>query len=256
LSDSDAVRRRRHRELANCLKVVDSCLASYYGGAGHMYRPLAGQLRILLCDNKVPLLSRVFPNLKFGALSPVVWLDPADTPLMEGSGARLVVEHPADQEFRLARMPFLITEYQNGLQVADLRLDPNGQMLSLADWMNQSLTVHPLQLSLREVIRSIADRGGGAHVDDTPNEALLGMQRTGPRGVGVHLLFVVALGRFVQEFGFRYTQFVEQFGISGRLQDVAFDPRHPAVVNSARVAKELEEGPRSEYGLTVMARIR
>jgi hypothetical protein len=241
--------------LVNCFKVVESCLAAYYGGGEHMYRPLAGQLRILLCD-QTPLLSRVFPSLKIGTLRPIVWLDPPAATLMDGSNARLVIEHPAGQEYRLAGMPFLVTEYDNGLQVADLLFDPNGQMLLLTDWMNQPLTVHPSPLSLRQVVRSVADQGGGAHVDDKPDDALLGMQRTGPHGVGVHVLFVIALGRCVQQFGFRYAQFVEQFGTDGRLQDVASDPKHPSVMKGARVSKELEEGQRNQYTLNVIARVR
>jgi hypothetical protein len=72
---SDELRERRHGELAECFAVINTCLATYYGGAEHMYRPLAGQLRILLCD-KPPLLSRVFPDLAIGALRPIEWLEP------------------------------------------------------------------------------------------------------------------------------------------------------------------------------------
>ena len=74
----DELRARRHGELAECFAVIDTCLATYYGGAKHMYRALAGQLRILLCD-KPPLLSRVFPDLAIGALRPIEWLEPIRT---------------------------------------------------------------------------------------------------------------------------------------------------------------------------------
>ena len=255
MHDPNVVARRRHNELRECFKVVDTCLASYYSGAKHMYRPLAGQLRILLCD-ATPLLSRVFPDLKFCPLRSVEWVDPPDAPLFDGLPARLVVEHPLHEEFRLARMPFLITEYANGLQVADLQLSPEGQMLLLGDWMDQLVTVHPSDLSVREIVRSVTDKGGGAHVDDDPKDALRAMYRTGPHGVGVHVLFVVAIGRFAQEVGLHYTQFVEQSGFAGRLENVTFDPEHPAVKNCARVAKELEEGQRSQYGLMLAKQVR
>ena len=219
-----------------------------------MYRPIAGQLRILLCD-KPPLLSRVFPDLKLGALRLIEWLEPSRVSLFDGTNAQLAVKHPPNQEFRLARMPFLITTYSNGLQVADLEFDSGGQMLPLDEWIDQSVTDYPLVLSLRELIRSIADKGGGAHIDDRVNEALRQMQRTGPSGVGVHVLFTIAVGRCVQKIGLYYAQFRERFGYTGRLEDISFDTEHPTVKACAKVSEELEKGARSQIALTVLKRI-
>jgi hypothetical protein len=252
---SDELRERRHGELAECFAVIDTCLATYYGGAEHMYRPLAGQLRILLCD-KPPLLSRVFPDLAIGALRPIEWLEPDQAVLFDDNPARLGIQHPPDQEFRLARMPFLITSYDNGLQVADLEIDHGAQRLVLDEWMNQQITLYPAELSVRDTIRSIADKGGGAHVDDTVNPALHHMYRTGPAGVGVHVLFSVAVGRLAQKIGLHYAQFVERFGYHGRLEDVVFDAEHATVRSSAQVPAKLEAGPRRQFTLTVMKRTR
>jgi hypothetical protein len=251
----DELRARRHGELAECFAVIDTCLATYYGGAKHMYRALAGQLRILLCD-KPPLLSRVFPDLAIGALRPIEWLEPNHATLFDRSQARLAIQHPPDQKFRLARMPFLITAYKNGLQVADLEFNLTGEALRLDKWMDQLVTVHPSDLSLRETIRSVADKGGGAHVDDTVNEALRHMYLTGPAGVGVHVLFSVAVGRFAQRIGLHYAQFVDRFGYHGKLEDIIFDSEHPTVRASAQVSEALGHGPRNQFALTVLKRIR
>jgi hypothetical protein len=252
---SEEVRRRRHSEMAECFAVVETCLACYYGGAKHMYRPLAGQLRILFCDKR-PLLGRVFPDLKIPAVRKIEWSVPDQATLFGGTNVLLTVQHPPGQEFRLARMPFLITEYENGLQSADLEFDQDGQLLPLDDWLNQLVTVYPSDLSLREVMRSVADKGGGAHVDDTANKALHDMSVTGPAGVGVHVLFSIALGRFAQKIGLHYIQFRERFGYRGRLQDLTFDPQHPTVEACAKVLPELEEGPRKQFALTSLKRIR
>ena len=252
---SDGLRERRHGELSECFAVIDTCLASYYGGAKHMYRPLAGQLRILLCD-RPPLLTRVFPNLVIGALRAIEWLEPDQATLFDDNPARLGVQHPPDQEFRLARMPFLITAYENGLQVADLQFAPGSQELPLDQWMDQRITLHPVELSLRETIRSVADKGGGAHVDDNVNSALRHMYRTGPAGVGVHALFSIAVGRFAQKIGLHYAQFVERFGYQGKLEDVVFDPEHATVRSSAQVPAELENASRHQYMLTALKRTR
>ncbi len=252
---SDELRARRHGELAECFAVIDTCLAAYYAGAKHMYRPLAGQLRILLCD-RPPLLTRVFPTLAIGALRAIEWLEPDQVTLFDNNPARVGVQHPPDQELRLARMPFLITAYENGLQVADLQVAPGGETLPLDEWMDQRITLHPVELSLRETIRSVANKGGGAHVDDDVNSALHHMYRTGPAGVGVHVLFTIAVGRFAQQIGLHYAQFVERFGYHGKLEDVLFDPEHATVRASAQVSSELESGPRHQYALTALKRAR
>lgn len=252
---SHELRERRHGELAECFAVIDTCLATYYAGATHMYRPLAGQLRILLCDKR-PLLTRVFPTLAIGALRPIEWLDPDQVALFDSSPARLAVCHAPDQEFRLARMPFLVTAYENGLQVADLEFASGGQLLRLDKWMDQHITLYPGELSLRETIRSVADKGGGAHVDDKINRPLNEMYQTGPAGVGVHVLFSIAVGRFAQRIGLHYAQFVERFGHHGRLEDLVFDPEHATARASAQVPADLESRQRHQYALTSLKRIR
>jgi hypothetical protein len=236
VSVCEEVKKHRREELAECIAVINTCLGCYYRGARHMYRPLAAQLRIVLCD-KPPLLSRVVPDLRLGALPPVEWVDPSEASAFDGD-VRLGFDAPPNQEFRVAEMPFRITEYENGLQVADLRFDESKQTLALDTWMDQMLTVYPLETSLREIIRSVADKGGGAHVDDKLNRTLRLTRTTGPSGVGVHILFTVAMGRCVQKIGRHFTQF---FGGSGQ--------------NEAQVPEEPDVNPKYEYTMTVVMRI-
>lgn len=80
----------------------------------------------------------------------------------------------------------------------------------LDTWMDQTLTVYPLETSPREIIRSVADKGGGAHVDDKLNRTLRFTRTTGPSGVGVHILFTVAMGRCVQKIGRHFAQFFSE----------------------------------------------
>jgi hypothetical protein len=54
----------------------------------HMYRPLAGQLRILFCDSPA-LLTRVFPDLAIQALRRVEWLEQGNEQLGVGAGLRV-----------------------------------------------------------------------------------------------------------------------------------------------------------------------
>ncbi len=109
------IKKRRHEELVECFAVIDTCLRCYYGGETHMYRPMAGQLRILFCDRK-PLVSRVFPDIKVNPLRPIEWLKPSDVKLFEGVDATLSVSATEEVRFRAGRMPFIITAYPNGVQ--------------------------------------------------------------------------------------------------------------------------------------------
>jgi hypothetical protein len=72
MADLEEKKRRLHIELSEVFAVLNSCLRSYYEGETHMYRPMAGQLRILLCDSS-PLFSRVFPDLRIEAVREIEW---------------------------------------------------------------------------------------------------------------------------------------------------------------------------------------
>lgn len=213
MSIPEHIKKRRHDELVECFTVIDTCLGSYYQGATHMYRPLSVQLRILYCDRN-PLLTRVFPDLQINPLKPIEWLEPSEVLLFRESAARLSVGGPPEATYRLARMPFMITSYSNGLQVADLEL-VQGQLLPVAKWLAQIVTIHPGELSIRDLIRSVANKGGGAHVDDEVGVPLTHMMAIRPRGLGSHVLFPVALARFAQQMGLFYAQFPELYGYSG-----------------------------------------
>lgn len=254
---TEQIKRRQQNEIAECFAVIDTCLACYYTGAQHMYRPMAAQLRILFCDSP-PLLSRVFPTFELAAVRPIVWLEPGEFQPFDAYEARIEISHPPDQQFRLARMPFVITKYSNGLQVADLEFEGGGQLLKINDWMQQRITIHPADVSIREVIRSVADKGGGAHVDDEVNEALKRMMGTGPAGIGVHVLFTVALGRLAQRIGLYYSQSREQCADDGDVQNIVvnLDMDHPSVENRAKIPNELLNNSGSLYYLTVLWRTR
>lgn len=256
MASSDEIKKRRKVELAECFSVIDTCLSCYYRGEQHMYRPLAGQLRILFCDKPLSLIERVFPAIEVLPLNKIEWLAPNElVPFRDKSDHRIMVHHPTGQEYQLAKMPFVITEYSNGLQTADLELDPKGKHLSLHEWLSQPILITPVNITIKEIIKSIADKGGGAHVDDAVNEAMRELFKTAPAGVGGHVLFIVALARLAQSLGLHYIQLQESIGAEGKSANISFDPQHPSVDAGAKVPRELEEGLRNRYGLTLLRRV-
>jgi hypothetical protein len=184
-------------QLRESLAVVDTCLECIYEGKTHMYRALAGQLRLMLCDTqrKVDnsLIRRAHPKLELSAIREIGWSsdDAGFVRIQGGAGTN-----------RIAQMPFEVTRYANGLAVADVLLDKE-RLLSIADWASQRLTFQPERLSISTVIRTVADKGGGAHVDSTGSTALRLMYAQTPAGRTYAELFVVGVGRFVQRLGER-----------------------------------------------------
>ena len=69
------------QQLQDSLAVVDTCLECIYSGKPHMYRALAGQLRLLLCDTQRKndnskkdnsLLAAIYPKLEASAFE-AIW---------------------------------------------------------------------------------------------------------------------------------------------------------------------------------------
>lgn len=182
-------------QLRESLAVVDTCLECIYGGKKHMYRALAGQLRLMLCDTlrrtDNSLIRRAYPNLEVSAIAQMGW---------SPEGAGFVRMQGGAGTNRIAQMPIEVSSYPDGLAVADVMLEKN-RLIPIADWSEQELTFHPEKLSITTVIRTVADKGGGAHVDSTASSALRRMYELTPVGRTYAELFVVAVGRFVQRLG-------------------------------------------------------
>lgn len=182
-------------QLRESLDVVDTCLECIYDGKTHMYRALAGQLRLMLCDTNMKkdnsLIPRAFPDLELSAIQQITWSgeQAGSVRLQGGSGTN-----------RIAKMPFEVSSYANGLVVADLLLD-KVRLMPIKDWALQRLTFEPERLSISKVIKAVADKGGGAHVDSTASSELRLLYTKTPSGRTYAELFVVGIGRFVQRLG-------------------------------------------------------
>lgn len=189
-------------QLRESLRVVDSCLSCIYAGETHMYRALAGQLRLMLCDTQRKrdnsIITLAYPNLEVSALQGIDWSD--------SQAGELRLQQIAEGTTRMSQMPFEITIYVNGLAVADLILRKD-HLLPINEWCEQRLTVHPINLSCKTVVRTVADKGGGAHIDASASTELKYMYQHTPANRTFAELFVLGLGRFVQALGERLFQY-------------------------------------------------
>jgi hypothetical protein len=225
-----------------------------------MYRPIAGQLRILFCDSRGKkdnsLLGQTFRSFNLSRVRPIEWVDPNSLPSRTDDLRNIRMDIPESWEIRIAKMPFVIREYGSGLQVADLDMEETGPLLPLEQWVSQEVTIYPQPLSVCGIIRTVSDKGGGAHVDSKENAELRLMRSHGLAGIGVNVLFTVALARLAQQFRVQYAQFRKQCGYTGSLENILFDPDDEIVTTMAKVPEDIELSGGSIYHLTVIKRLK
>lgn len=132
--------------------VIASNIKDYYEGNKHAYRPVAVELRKLLCDtNKdsdISLLKRLFPDFRLRPLY--------------GSQDKI-------DKYTGLYMPGLIHFDGKGSGKIYELINENAPSLSSDNWLNQKLD--DATTTVRDFIRSVADKEG-AHSDKRYNEIL------------------------------------------------------------------------------------
>jgi hypothetical protein len=159
----------RSRDLAytrDALHILEHNLRLYREGASECYRAAAAQLRLLLCDTNriherlvdISLVPRLFPDLHLAALREGPPPSPADP--------------------------------------GELNFQPGPGSLSLAEWLAQEIPIPSGgRISLRELIRTVCEQDGGAHVDQRPVAWLRGWEERGARiaELGTYILSALEL---------------------------------------------------------------
>jgi hypothetical protein len=168
----------------DCFKIIHTCLKSYFDGQVHMYKPISVQLRMLFSDTSKrkdhSLINRIHSDIKLLAFKELKFEE-------------------QDGPISFATAPYSITEYANGFVDAKLDIAPPYQYLSLEDWRKQIVEIQPT-LNLNDIIRSVADQDGGAHLDDNECSKLTIMREHNPTKIGSNILFIIALAHYVVDF--------------------------------------------------------
>ena len=227
------------QQLKESFLIIESCLKCYYENESHMYKPLAGQLRILFCDSQGrkdnSLLPRVFPQLTLNALEPIDWNS------KQSSSMQLLQNHEGANQ--VSSMPFEVKKYKNGLAIAELIPAKNENLLDLSTWVNQYLTHHPTSLRVKDVIKHLANKGGGAHVDSNLSAQQRYMNQMTPVGRNFSEMFIIAMSRLAQRIGeniFEYkgievpTDITSEGHISYKLNLIAHRDYADAIVQNSK----------------------
>ena len=227
------------QQLKESFLIIDSCLKCYYENDHHMYKPLAGQLRILFCDfqgkKDHSLLPRVFPQITLNILEPIDWSD------KQSSSLKLLQN--SDSANRISSMPLEIKQYKNGLAIAELVPAKNEKLVDIPTWVNQYLTHYPTSLTVKDVIRNLADKGGGAHVDSNLSAQQRYMNQMTVVGRSFGEMFIIAMSKLAQRMGeniFKYegvkipTELTSEEYMSYKLDLIAHQDYSDALIYSSK----------------------
>lgn len=240
-------------EAIECFRVIDSSLRCIYAGEIHMYRALSAQLRILLCDSSRPLLTRLFSNLQLQSLQTVKSYQPGDfPPELEHLNSLDII---GSGEFTISCMPFEARVYINGVEDCHPLLEASGALLPLDQWVDQFVSVHPVPVTVRQVIKTVADRGGGAHVHKSKDALLSGLQGMSPGKLHLAALVIVAVSKVMQQIGFAVMQHYEKNGAKVGLPLAPIDRSHPSVIASAKVPEDCLKSPYQAVNLISVGRV-
>lgn len=167
--------RKAVHDLEASLANIGASIELFNGGNPHTYRIVATELRKLLCDGKDSLLPRLFKV----QLHPLHGMTKAE---MSALGLEGLVQMPGRMDF----------DGSGGciLELFDMR----APTLELDDWLQQPL--FSAQISLRDLIRSVADKEG-AHSDKDYNDTLHFARSVNIVDVQLHLKYIIAIGEYI-----------------------------------------------------------
>lgn len=157
--------------------VIAANVKNYYQGNKHAYRPVAVELRKLMCDtNKnddISLLKRIFPDFRLRPL--------------HGSQDKI-------DKYTTLYIPGVIYSNDKGLSKIYELINENAPSLLLNDWLKQKLVD---ATTIRDFIRSVADKEG-AHSDREYNKIL---KKTKTVKISANWLlcdqFIIVIGRYI-----------------------------------------------------------
>ena len=165
------------RDLEASLAVISSNVTAYHAGNVHAYRPVAVELRKLLCDTRAKtdnsLIKRLYPDFRLRPLA--------------GNQSRI------DKHTVLyipGRMSF---DGRGGSSMSEF-FNESAPSLELDAWLEQKLFDYAT--TIREFIRSVADKEG-AHSDKSYNPILQKTKSVALANDALEASTILSIGRYV-----------------------------------------------------------
>jgi len=171
------------KDLVDCTTIITDNILLFDKGKYYSYKVIAVQLRLLLCDiskrskRNNSLILKIFPNIK---LHPVSFsLEDAK----KRSKGRLIFFSPS-------------TLTTNSKRIYNI-FNKNAEPISLEQWLNQNILDE--EITIFKLITSVANRDGGAHVDQQLDKVLRKTMSGSTNEIEDNKIYIVEIGRYIVE---------------------------------------------------------
>ena len=167
------------------MNILEGNIRLFHEGNISVYRVIAGQLWLLLCD-KNPLVPRLFQNVKLHPLLDYITKE-------EDEKRKREFGHSI-KEGLVFQMPAMVRFNGKGGSRIEVLFDEHRQPIELKEWLDQDLFNQ--KITIRQLIKSVRHKED-AHSDNDYDETLKFSKSIKLVNEDIHLKFVVAIGEYV-----------------------------------------------------------
>ncbi|MBU1262536.1 hypothetical protein KJ640_06275 [bacterium] len=173
-------------DLKDSMNILEGNIRLFHQGNISVYRVIAGQLWLLLCDGKNSLVPRVFQNVKFHPLRGYITKE-EDEEWKRKSGHSM-------KEGLVFQMPAMVSFNGKGRSRIEALFDECGQSIKLEEWLDQDLFSQ--EITIRQLLRSVRNKES-AHSDKDYDETLKFTKLIKLVNEDIHIKFIVAIGEYI-----------------------------------------------------------
>jgi len=171
------------QDIVDSLQILKINIENYDNGEKVVHKVIAVQLRILLCDTnrgrENSLLPKLIDNPKLHPMQKMPHLE----------------EIKKDTSRRL--LFFDTGTYSSGSNRITNIFDKSSQKISLRNWLDQY--IFDFTITLKKLIKSVANKAGGAHVDCNLDDTLRKTSTTILNDDISHSIYLIEIGRYILE---------------------------------------------------------
>jgi len=173
-------------DLKHSINILEGNIRLFHQGNVSVYRVIAGQLLLLLCDGKNSLVPRVFQNVKLHPLRGYITKE-EDEEWERKSGHSI-------KEGLVFQMPAMVSFNGKGGSRIEALFDERRQPIELEEWLDQDLFNQ--KITIRQLIKSVRHKEA-AHSDKDYDETLKFTKSIKLVNEDIHIKFIVAIGEYI-----------------------------------------------------------
>jgi len=176
-------------DLKHSINILEANIRLFHEGNVSVYRVIAGQLWLLLCDGKNSLVPRIFQTVKLHPLSGYM-TEEEDEEYKRKFGHSF-------KEGLVFQMPAIVSFNGKGGSSIELLFDERRRPIELEEWLDQDLFNQ--KISIRQLIKSVRNKEA-AHSDKDYDDILAFTKSIKLGNEDIHIKFIVAIGEYALGF--------------------------------------------------------